>query len=159
MAQKQRQYLVKWEIDITASSPEEAAWEALKTQRDRESEATAFDVELSSPRNHERVDPVFVDLQGKEDPRITKIKAIIEDYGNFSTYDVEADHSPCVGGAGFVISLAESFYSDKVTVCNYNGGREESEYDTTYEELPDGAIDSIVELADMWAEIAVEDEV
>ena len=149
-------YKVKWEIDINASSPEEAAWEALKIQRDRQSEATAFDVELSSLRNHERIDPVHVDLLGKEDPRITKIKTIIKEHGNFSTYDVEADHSPWVGGAGFIISLAESFYEDKVTVCNYNGGREESEYDTTYDELPDGAIDTIVELADMWAEINLE---
>lgn len=154
-----RSYKVKWVIDIDASSPEEAAWEALKIQRDRNSEATAFEVELSSPRNHERIDPIHIDLIEKEDPRITKIKSIIQKHGNFSTYDVEADHSPCVAGAGFVVSLAESFYEDKVTVCNYNGGREESEYDTTYEELPDEAIDTIVELADAWAEIAIEDEV
>jgi hypothetical protein len=147
------EYKVKWEIDIEASSPEEAAWEALKIQRDKQSEAIAFDV-----RSQSTGEETFVDLLGEEDPRITQIKNIIKEHGNFSTYDVEAGHSPCVAGAGFVISLAESFYEDKVTVCNYNDGREESEYDTVYEELPDEAIDTILELAQQWIEIAMEEE-
>lgn len=37
-------YRVKWEIDIEADSPEEAAKEALKIQRDPDSVATIFDV-------------------------------------------------------------------------------------------------------------------
>jgi len=44
MAQGQKQYLVKWEIDITASSPQEAAKQALEIQRDKNSEALMFDV-------------------------------------------------------------------------------------------------------------------
>jgi len=37
-------YRVKWEIDIEADSPEEAAKESLKIQRDPDSVATIFDV-------------------------------------------------------------------------------------------------------------------
>ncbi|MGR5451936.1 hypothetical protein ACP3V3_19680 [Vibrio sp. PNB22_3_1] len=37
-------YLVKWEIDIDAETPEEAVLEAIKIQRDRGSQALAFDV-------------------------------------------------------------------------------------------------------------------
>ena len=44
MAQGQKQYLVKWEIDITADSVREAAKEALEIQQDKNSEALAFDV-------------------------------------------------------------------------------------------------------------------
>jgi hypothetical protein len=145
------QYKVTWVIELDADSPEEAAWEALRIQRDKSSEALSFDVEhLGSGKE------VGVDLLEKIDPRILKIQDIIRQHGNFSTYDVEADHSPCVAGAGFVISLAESFYEDKVTVFNYNDGREESEYDTTYDKLPDGAIDTILELAEQWAEVNLE---
>lgn len=38
------EYRVKWEIDIEAESPEEAARIALDIQRDPDSIATAFDV-------------------------------------------------------------------------------------------------------------------
>lgn len=38
-------YLVTWQIDIEADSPEEAAARALIVQRDAESTATVFDVE------------------------------------------------------------------------------------------------------------------
>jgi len=37
-------YRVKWEIDIDADSPRQAALEALKIQRDRNSMATVFEV-------------------------------------------------------------------------------------------------------------------
>jgi hypothetical protein len=38
------EYRVRWEIDVEAESPREAAEKALATQRDPESEATVFDV-------------------------------------------------------------------------------------------------------------------
>ncbi len=39
-----KEYLVRWEIQITAESPIEAAKEALKYQRDNSSEANTFEV-------------------------------------------------------------------------------------------------------------------
>ena len=41
-------YLVTWEIDVEADSPEQAAKEALEIQRDTYSEATYFTVRSSS---------------------------------------------------------------------------------------------------------------
>jgi hypothetical protein len=38
------EYRVKWEIDVDARSPREAAHKALKIQRDPESIATVFEV-------------------------------------------------------------------------------------------------------------------
>lgn len=38
------QYLITWEIELDADSPEEAAEEALRIHRDPDSEATVFDV-------------------------------------------------------------------------------------------------------------------
>ncbi len=40
------QYLVKWEIDIEADTPEDAARQALEIQRDPESKATCFEVSI-----------------------------------------------------------------------------------------------------------------
>lgn len=39
-----KSYRVRWEIDIEADSPEEAAQEALAIQRDEDSIATVFNV-------------------------------------------------------------------------------------------------------------------
>ena len=41
---KPKSYVVKWEIDIEANSPEEAAKKALAIQRNSESIAVVFDV-------------------------------------------------------------------------------------------------------------------
>lgn len=39
-----KQYLVTWEIDIYADSPEEAAKEAFEIMQDKDNSATAFTV-------------------------------------------------------------------------------------------------------------------
>lgn len=41
---KERQYRVVWQIDLYAKTPEEAAEEALRIQRDPDSLATVFNV-------------------------------------------------------------------------------------------------------------------
>lgn len=41
---EEKAYLVRWEIDIDATSPEDAAEKALKIMRDKESVATVFSV-------------------------------------------------------------------------------------------------------------------
>lgn len=43
-----KQYLVTWEIDITAESPKEAALQAMEIQRDLDSEAIHFQVKTQS---------------------------------------------------------------------------------------------------------------
>lgn len=45
IAQATRSYLVIWEIDIVATSPEDAARQALAIQRDPISTATIFEID------------------------------------------------------------------------------------------------------------------
>jgi hypothetical protein len=55
-------YLVTWQIDIEADSPEEAAAQALIIQRDTESTASVFEVlETDDLIGHA---PVTIDLDG-----------------------------------------------------------------------------------------------
>ena len=54
------EYLVTWQIDIEADTPEEAAREALKIQRDLDSEAKHFEVQEEKDGTHGEV--VRVDL-------------------------------------------------------------------------------------------------
>ncbi len=54
-------YLVRWEIDLWADSPEEAAQEAFKIHRDPESIATVFQVQ-EELEDRKYSDPVRVDV-------------------------------------------------------------------------------------------------
>lgn len=49
-------YRVKWEIDVEADTPEEAARKALAIQRNPESIATVFDVEEPGRLTYARID-------------------------------------------------------------------------------------------------------
>jgi len=56
-----KSYLVTWEIDISAMTPREAAWEALDIQRDAGSFANVFTVKTK------RGKPVEIDLEVAEE--------------------------------------------------------------------------------------------
>lgn len=68
----EKQYKVKWEIDIWANSPKQAAVKALNIQRDCESIATCFTVEydktttLKSGKKKSQYVRKVVDLLGKK---------------------------------------------------------------------------------------------
>lgn len=49
-------YVVSWHIDVEADSPEEAAREALRIQRDADSIATVFEVVDRDTSEHHVVD-------------------------------------------------------------------------------------------------------
>ena len=51
----QKDYHVSWDIDLVADSPMDAARQALRIQRDRDSIATVFDV-TDEEGNTERID-------------------------------------------------------------------------------------------------------
>ena len=60
MAKKKKtrkEYRVRWEVDIDATSRREAAQKALEMQRDSQSTATVFDVVLSSANDRFANDP------------------------------------------------------------------------------------------------------
>ena len=62
-----RSYRVRWEIDIYANTPREAAQEARRIQRDPESTATVFAVDEWLDSKGFIVKPATVDLSTKED--------------------------------------------------------------------------------------------
>lgn len=63
------QYKVVWTIDIEANSPEEAAKEALEIQRDKGSEAVAF--EVMNPNTGKLIK--HVDLLNPNDESLSEI--------------------------------------------------------------------------------------
>lgn len=73
--ERQINYAVRWEIDIVASSPEEAATQALRIQRDPESVATCFEV------------AEVADVRASADARWTMIELPV---ASFATLDGEA---------------------------------------------------------------------
>jgi len=62
---------VRWEIDVDADSPREAARKALEIQRDPDSIATVFDVIEPNGR------VVRVDLTGKSQPDEERLSALL----------------------------------------------------------------------------------
>ncbi len=64
-----REFRVRWEIDLDADSPEDAARQALAIQRDLNSLATIFEVKWRDPDN------VYVDANG---PRKRKNKLLVD---------------------------------------------------------------------------------
>jgi len=142
-------YKIKWEIDIEATSHEEAAKKALELQKDDSSLATIFSVTDMNGYCKE----IDVQIQDEMIDHIGNIKRIIGRYGYFTTFDVEADSSPSINSIGNVMQLAECFYLDYATCTTYIGSREESEEDLTYEQL--GSVDPFIvehisSLADDW---------
>ncbi len=59
-------YLVTWEIDLYASSPEEAARKALSIQRDTASIATVFMVQEEDTPEAVKIDLTEIDETAKE---------------------------------------------------------------------------------------------
>lgn len=57
------EYRVRWEIDVEAESPEQAAKQALAIQRDQESVATSFSVASKTPDGS--WDGEYIDLGGQ----------------------------------------------------------------------------------------------
>lgn len=154
MAQKQEHYLVKWEIDIYSDSPKEAAIEALKIMRDKDSEALIFDVHHTKSNGTYSLDlmsEVYSNLN-----KIEYIQNVIKEYGDFSTYDVEADTSPCINQLGETLLIIERFYLHKVEAVTYIGSREETNEYLKYEDLDPEIITEILVLAKTWKEQEIE---
>jgi hypothetical protein len=91
------EYLVRWEIDIEADSPQQAAAQALAIQRDRHAIATVFDV-------HEKLvcglpaEPVKVDaaaIAGAEHDPGVRLNAIDRDEEQDDDQALLPDGSRC----------------------------------------------------------------
>ena len=88
---------------------------------------------------------------------ISEIKAIISEYGGFSTADVEANSSPVIATLGKdTCQLAEYFGTDKVTAVTYVHESETAEDYILYEDLKNDVLTEILELAKLHKEIELE---
>ena len=82
---------------------------------------------------------------------IKKIKSIINEFGGFTTAEVEAESSPCVASLGSsTCQLAESFYIDKVETIIYVDEEESSNEYIPYEDLKKNVLEEILVLAKRW---------
>lgn len=88
---------------------------------------------------------------------IDAINNLIQEHGEFTIVDVDADHSPYVPTKGRLTHLMEEFREGGGTVRVYDptsySSDEIDEYGEFYEELEDEQLDYILELAQRWAEI------
>ena len=84
---------------------------------------------------------------------IVEIKEIIENYGIFSTGEVEASYSPTVQGQrGNLTHLIECFNQDDVDVEVYDDEIEVDSYSLKYEELDEETLEYILKLAQAYQE-------
>ena len=80
---------------------------------------------------------------------IKKIKAIIEEYGSFSTADVESESSPIINSFGKdSYQLAERFNNNGVTAVSYVHETETDEDEILYEDLPKDVLEEILSIAE-----------
>lgn len=86
---------------------------------------------------------------------IAQIENLINEYGDFGTSAIQADHSPCIPSYGNFIHLIEYFNFDNVEVNVYmQGGEIEIDnYTLPYENLTIDNLEYILELTKEWEEI------
>ena len=83
--------------------------------------------------------------------KIEAIRTIINEFGSFSTAEVEASCSPCLQSFGKDTHiLAERFYKDNVEAVTYVHETETNSSDILYEDLSDEVLDEILPLAQEW---------
>lgn len=87
---------------------------------------------------------------------IEEINSIISEFGSFSLFDVDADHSPHLETKGKLTHLMEEFETDGGVVRVYDPtsycSDEIDEYFENYCEVSDDQIEYILEIARKWAE-------
>lgn len=90
---------------------------------------------------------------------IKEIKKIIQDWGGFSTADVEANSSPVIATLGKdTHQLAERFDLHKVTVITYVHENETDTDYVKYEDLDKDVLEEILNLAQDWDAISYKTE-
>ncbi|MDR3265998.1 MAG: hypothetical protein LBT24_00295 [Tannerella sp.] len=87
----------------------------------------------------------------RKDELIEKIQDTVDEYGAFSTADVDAEASPCIYSGEGITVLAEFFCEDNVTATTYNdkGVEIHSEF-KPYMDLEQDVLCKIYELCLEW---------
>ena len=104
----------------------------------------------------EEEDPNTLEKSNKQ-LLIDEINKIIKAHGEFSIWDVEADHSPHLEVKGRFSHLGEDFREGDCTIYVYDPSSYSSDeidsYDEFYEEFDESQLEYILELAEKWVEI------
>jgi hypothetical protein len=152
-----KEFTVKWEIQVTASSKKEAAIKAAAIMRDRTSTATVMSVvEFDNTAD----EPEEFDLWNDRSEKIRYIKKVLDEWGATSCTELERDHSPSLNSlaGGEISELVESFEVDGVETIVYQGEIEIEYNKYDYEELSDDIIDEIRDIMEDYETQQLKDE-
>ncbi len=91
---------------------------------------------------------------------IRKIQAIIKEFGDFTTADIEASCDVSIPVIGNHIHLASRFYYSKADVEVYEDGGENEidEYDLNYWDMDIDTLTEVLEYADQYEAVCLQDE-
>ena len=91
---------------------------------------------------------------------IRKIQAIIKEYGNFNTHDIQASCDINVLETGNLIHLASGFDYGKAEIQIYEDGGDEEvdEYDLNYWDMDIEALTEVLEYANQYEAVCLQDE-
>lgn len=89
---------------------------------------------------------------------INQIQEIIKEYGSFTTGEVDASYDPQVQSFGNLLHLIwhMEFNNVEVEVLESGGNSSVDEYDLPYNELDVETLIYILQLAEKWKEISIE---
>jgi hypothetical protein len=158
-SKKQKEYTIKWEIQVDGTSKKNAAKIALQMMRDKNSTATVLSV---VEFNNTADEPEEFDLSEDRSEKIRYIKKVLGDWGNTSCCELELDHSPSLtstgNGGGNVCELVEQFEVDGVETIVYDDQVELEYNHYSYEDLSDEIIDEIWDIMEKYETISLKDE-
>jgi hypothetical protein len=91
---------------------------------------------------------------------IRKIQAIIKEFGNFNTHDIQASCDINVLETGNLIHLASGFDYSKAEIQVYEDGgdNEIDEYDLNYWDMDIDTLTEVLEYANQWEAECLQDE-
>lgn len=91
---------------------------------------------------------------------IRKIQAIIKEFGDFTTADIEASCDVSIPVIGNHIHLASRFYYGKADVEVYEefGDNEIDEYDLNYWDMDIDTLNEVLEYANQYEAVCLQDE-
>lgn len=146
---KTKEYTVKWEIQINATSKKDAVIKALAIMRDKTSTATGMSVvEFDNIVNEAE----FFDFNSDRSEKIRFIKKVLDDWGATNCAELELDHSPSMNSMsdGNISEVIESFDVDGVDTIVYDDEVELEWNNYNYEELSDDIIDEIYDIMEQY---------
>lgn len=86
--------------------------------------------------------------------KIARVLSILSKWGGFSTAEVEAESSICVGELGHLVALIEYLSLDCIDVSVYSGNSYSSDslvdYTMMYSELTDEVLEEVLLITEMY---------